>query len=146
MDSPRSSIIGNHRSLNMNPRSITVTLKMSFDTAIEQVTEALKRIDFGILTRIDFDQKIKEKLGHTLPRTAILGACNPAFAYEAYTQDQDMLLVVPCNVVIEEKSIVSVEVRMVRPSFLMDAMKSSKLAELAPLVDQKLETALRALS
>jgi uncharacterized protein (DUF302 family) len=130
----------------MNPKSINLTLNCTFETGIERVTETLKQIGFGILTRIDFDQKIKEKLGHTLPRTAILGACNPSFAYEAYTHDRDMLLLVPCNVVIEETSSSTVEVRMVKPSILIEALNSEKLLGLSTQVDQTLENALRTLS
>ena len=130
----------------MNPKSINLTLNCTFEIGIERVTETLKQIGFGILTRIDFDQKIKEKLGHTLPRTAILGACNPSFAYEAYTHDRDMLLLVPCNVVIEETSNSTVEVRMVKPSILIEALNSEKLLGLSTQVDQTLENALRTLS
>ena len=130
----------------MNTKSINLTLHCPFETAIERVTETLKQIGFGVLTRIDFDSKIKEKLGHTLPRTTILGVCNPGFAYEAYTHDRDMLLLVPCNVVLEEVSKSTVEVRMVRPSMMIQALDSPKLSGLSDAVDQTLETALRTLS
>jgi uncharacterized protein (DUF302 family) len=130
----------------MSSLSFNRTLPLSLDTAIERVTESLKTRGFGVLTRIDFDQKIKEKLGHTIPRTVILGACNPGFAYEAYRQDPDLLLLVPCNVVFEEKGPQTIEVRIVKPSSMVGFLSRPGMAELAVKVDDMLESALRELA
>ncbi len=129
----------------MSDLSFDRKIPLSFDAAIERVTEALKQNGFGVLTRIDFDQKIREKLGHELPRTAILGACNPGFAHAGYQQDRDMLLLIPCNVVVEEIAPSEVSVRMVKPSAMMGALNSPALEELASKVDESLLLALRSL-
>jgi uncharacterized protein (DUF302 family) len=120
-------------------------LPLSFESAIERVTEVLKQNGFGVLTRIDFHEKIREKLGHELPRTAILGACNPGFAYAGYQQDRDMLLLIPCNVVVEETGPTEVTVRMVKPSAMIEALESPVLRELASKVDESLSSALQSL-
>jgi uncharacterized protein (DUF302 family) len=130
----------------MSSLSFNQTLALPLDTAIERVTESLKTRGFGILTRIDFDQKIKEKLGHAIPRTVILGACNPGFAYEAYRKNPDLLLLVPCNVVLEEKGPEKIEVRIVKPSSMVDFLDHPGMGAMAKEVDQALESALRELA
>lgn len=115
------------------------TLSMPLEAAIEKTTEALKSEGFGILTRIDFDQKIREKLGHDLPRTAILGACNPGFAYEGYQMDPRMLLLVPCNVVVEETSSQKCTVKLIRPSAMTECLHSEQMTRMAQKIDLILE-------
>jgi len=61
----------------------TTILKSSFDEAVEKVTKALKEEGFGMVSEIDMQAKLKEKLGVTFKKYRILGACNPGFAYKA---------------------------------------------------------------
>ncbi len=129
----------------MSTLSLETTLNLPFDSAIEKTTEALKAEGFGVLTRIDFDQKIKEKLGHHLPRTAILGACNPGFAYEGYTKNPDMLLLVPCNVVVEDLGKDQSRIRFIKPSAMVKALDSSEMSKMAEQVDQVLDKVRRSL-
>ena len=114
------------------------TLKSDLESGIKKVTDALKSVGFGILTRIDFDQKIKEKLGVDLPKTTILGACNPTLAYEAYKKDSNMLLLIPCNVVLEEKEDY-LQVKIIKPSYMMKMLNSVELEKLAKEADESLE-------
>ena len=116
----------------------------SFDSAILTVTEALKKVQFGILTRIDFDQKIKEKLGKELPRTTILGACNPALAYEAYLNDPNMLLLIPCNVVVEQKTD-GVNVSVIKPSEMLKQLNAPHLKAMAEKADHILQEAIQSM-
>ena len=74
----------------------------NIDEAVTKVTNQLKIAGFGVLTTIDFAAKLKEKLKVEIPPTIILGACNPALAYEVYKQTTDFLSLLPCNVVIRE--------------------------------------------
>jgi len=55
---------------------------ISFDDAIEKVTEELKKEGFGILTEIDIKATLKKKLDVDFKKYKILGACNPPFAYQ----------------------------------------------------------------
>ena len=118
----------------MTPIGIHAETKYSFDAAITETTRVLQENGFGILTRIDFDQKIKEKLGHTLPKTAILGACNPAFAYEAYLKNPEMLLLIPCNAVVSE-ILEGTRISFIRPSAMIAPLGSSELDALSKNVD-----------
>ena len=74
----------------MGNLSIKKELFGSVEEVCDKVIEAIKPIGFGVLTRIDFDQKMKEKLNESIGRCVILGACNPRLAFEAYRQSTDV--------------------------------------------------------
>ncbi len=58
-------------------------LPVAFDEAAARTLDALKKEGFGVITEIDVKQTLKEKIGIDFPSYRILGACNPALAYEA---------------------------------------------------------------
>ncbi len=75
----------------------------SFDETISKLEAALKNEGFGVLTKIDIQAKLKEKLGVQSPRYIILGACNPPIAHRALEQDVNLGLLLPCNAVVYER-------------------------------------------
>jgi uncharacterized protein (DUF302 family) len=117
----------------------------SSEEVIEKVTQALKAEGFGVLTRIDLDAKIKEKLNKDIPPATILGACNPQLAYEAYQSNTDVASMLPCNAVVREVAPGSISVELARPSFLMEFMEDESLMKLAREADKKLSRALESL-
>ncbi len=110
-----------------------------FDTAIANVTEALKREGFGILTEIDMQAALKNKLGVDFRRYKILGACNPPFAHEAVQAEPHIGTMLPCNVVVQEHGPGQVEVSAVDPVASMAAVKNEKLAAIAGDVRDRLK-------
>ena len=76
---------------------------MPFDKAVEKVTEELKKEGFGVLTTIDVKETLKKKLDVDFPRYLILGACNPPFAYKSLQIEEEIGLLLPCNVIVYEK-------------------------------------------
>ena len=119
-------------------REITDTL----DHAIERATKALANEGFGILTRIDMHDKIKEKTGKVIVPTVILGACNPNMAYEAYTANSDVASLLPCNAVIRELAPGNISVEFAKPTGLMKMLGDAKLTALAVEADNKIAQAL----
>ena len=81
------------------------TVTGSWDEAREQVTEALKKEGFGILTEINMQATLKNKLGVDLRPYVILGACNPNFAYEALKAEPYIGTMLPCNVIMQETAL-----------------------------------------
>jgi uncharacterized protein (DUF302 family) len=75
---------------------------LTVDRAIERIKETLKEEGFGILSRIDVHEKLKEKLDVEFGRYVILGACNPPIAYQSLQAEPNLGLLLPCNVVVYE--------------------------------------------
>ena len=81
---------------------LRIHLKMDYSAARERVTAALKEEGFGVLTEIDVQATLKQKLGEGFRRYAILGVCNPALAHKALSTDPETGLLLPCNVTVYE--------------------------------------------
>ena len=104
----------------MEPMSYDAKLHADFDTAIEQVTAALKDEGFGIISRIDMHTTFKEKIDKEIPPHTILGACNPKLAYTAVTAMPEASLMLPCNVTVQQEGDLVV-VRITNPIAVLDA-------------------------
>jgi uncharacterized protein (DUF302 family) len=117
----------------------------SVEQTVTRISEELQKVGFGILTRIDFDRKIQEKLGKTLPPVVILGACNPALAYEAFRRNTDIASLIPCNAVVREVGAGRVSVELARPSAMMAMLGDPELVALAGDADRTLEKVLAGL-
>jgi uncharacterized protein (DUF302 family) len=111
----------------------------SFDEAIAKVTEGLKDEGFGILTEIDVKETLKKKLNVDFHKYRILGACNPAFAYQALQAEDKIGLMLPCNVIVQEKENGTVEVSAVDPVASMQAIQNPALGDIAAQVREKLK-------
>ena len=96
----------------------TKEMDIPYEKVIEQVREALKKEGFGILTEIDVREKMKEKLGVDMKKYIILGACNPPNAYKAILAEENIGLMLPCNVIVYEKGSKTV-LSVIRPTAAM---------------------------
>ena len=111
----------------------------TFDTAISNVTEELKKEGFGILTQIDVKETLKKKLDVDFRKYKILGACNPHFAHEALQYEDNIGAMLPCNVIVQEFINGEVQVSAVDPVASMMAVQNEKLGEVANEVREKLK-------
>lgn len=82
---------------------LSTPVKESYEDAIAKVTAELKEQGFGILTEIDVKATMKKKLDVDIDKYVILGACNPSLAYQSLQTEQEMGLLLPCNVIVYEK-------------------------------------------
>ena len=122
----------------------TTEVPWEFDEALERTRSALQAEDFGIISEIDIQQALKEKIGVDFRRYTILGACNPTLAHEALRLEDKVGTMLPCNVVVQETS-EGVEVAAIDPVASMQAIQNEQLGEKASLVAGKLKRAVEAL-
>lgn len=115
------------------------TVSLPFDSAIEKVTEELKKDGFGILTEIDVKATIKKKLNEDFRNYRILGACNPPFAHKALLAEDKIGTMLPCNVIVQELGEGKVEIAAVDPVASMQAISNPQLAEIAEQIRTKLK-------
>lgn len=114
----------------------------SFEDAITKVTEELKKEGFGVLTEIDVKETLKKKLDVDFRRYKILGACNPPFAYKALSIEENIGVLLPCNVIVQEKENGQVQVSTINPMESMQAVQNENLREIASEVSSKLNKVL----
>jgi uncharacterized protein (DUF302 family) len=120
-------------------------VKASYDEALARIPELLKEEGFGVLTRIDVRQTLKEKIGVDFRRYQILGACNPRFAHQALTTEVGVGVLLPCNVAVWEDDDGRTVVSAVDPLQTM-AAQDPRLREVAGQVRERLERALSKLA
>jgi len=118
------------------------TINASFDEALKQITEALKTEGFGVISEIRMHEKLKEKLGVNFKKYTILGACNPAFAFQALQVEDKIGTMLPCNVLIIEQEPEKIEIAAVNPIASMQAITNPGLDDIAKQVTQKLKNAI----
>ena len=115
---------------------------ISFDEAIQKVTEALKEEGFGVLTEIDVKETFRKKLDVDFKPYRILGACNPQFAYKALQAEDKIGTMLPCNVIVQQKEAGAIEVAVVDPVASMQAVENEGLSGIASKVRDKLKEVL----
>jgi len=121
------------------------TLDLGFEEAIKLVTEALKREGFGIITTIDVKETLKKKINVEFRNYRILGACNPALAYEALQLEDKVGTMLPCNVIVQELRPGKIEVAAIDPVASMTAIDNPRLKQAAAEVRTKLANVIEGL-
>jgi uncharacterized protein (DUF302 family) len=118
------------------------TVDLSYEAAIERVTEELKKEGFGVLTTIDVRETLKKKLNVDFQKYVILGACNPPFAHKSLQADEMIGLLLPCNVIVYEKAGKTI-VAAFDPEVMMSLVDNEAVKPIASEVKQKLESVIR---
>lgn len=116
-----------------------------FQQAVESVKDSLATEGFGVLTEIDVQTTLKKKLDVDFDNYIILGACNPKFAYKALQTEQEIGLLLPCNVIVYEKENETF-VSAILPTVAMNMIDSPELQDIAETIEQKLKTVINNLT
>jgi len=127
------------------PYHMSKTVRIPFAQAIDRVKEELKKEGFGVLTEIDVRETLKKKLDVDFRNYRILGACNPSFAHQALQAEDKIGVLLPCNVIVQERSDGSTEVSTVDPVVSMEKVQNASLAGVAEKVRDKLSNVLSSL-
>jgi uncharacterized protein (DUF302 family) len=113
---------------------------LGYQEAIKKVTEELQKEGFGILTEIDVQATLRKKLDVDFKPYKILGACNPPFAYKALQAEEEIGLMLPCNVIVymnrDDKTVIAA----VDPIVSMQSVDNSQLVEVAATIQDKLRS------
>lgn len=117
---------------------------LPYEQAVENVTAALKAEGFGVLTEIDVQATLKNKLDVDFRKYVILGACNPSLAHQALTAELEIGLLLPCNVIVYEEGGTSV-IAIVDPHAMLGVVENSALDVIASEARARLQRVIESL-
>lgn len=119
---------------------------LSYEQAVERITETLKEQGFGILTEIDVKATLKKKIDVDFTKYIILGACNPNLAAQALNHEIAIGLLLPCNVTVyQDPGDGGTVVSALDPNMMVEMTGLPEMKEIAKEARQRLEAALNAL-
>jgi uncharacterized protein (DUF302 family) len=127
------------------PYAFGRTVDVPYAEAERRVRAELQKEGFGVLTEIDVRQKFQEKLGKEFRNYVILGACNPAMAYEAFGKELNIGTLLPCNVTVYDGDDGRTVVMVMDPVAALSMVGNPEMAEMAKVVKEKMERVLAAL-
>jgi uncharacterized protein (DUF302 family) len=117
------------------------TTSLPFVDAVARVRETLKEQGFGVLTEIDVQATLREKLGQDVAPYLILGACNPPYAHRALQLEPELGTLLPCNVVVYQQDGVT-HLSAIDPVAMLGIVGKRELEPIAAEIQAKLEQAL----
>lgn len=125
--------------------SFQTMLQIPFEEAVEKVRSAVQAEGFGILTTIDIQRTLREKIGKEMRPYRILGVCNPPLAHKALAADPDIGLLLPCNIVVREEQNGEIAAVFQDPDMFAQMTQSETIREVAHDAKERLERVRKAL-
>jgi uncharacterized protein (DUF302 family)/glutaredoxin len=132
--------------MSANDYGLKTKVKGSFDDVMAKTVDALKTEGFGVLTDINVKNTLKKKIDVDVPQQTILGACNPKFAHQALQAEEDLGLLLPCNVVVREAEAGFYWVTAVNPLKLLSVVGRDDLLPVAAEIKNKMRNVIHAVS
>jgi uncharacterized protein (DUF302 family) len=120
------------------------TVDLPYEEVIEKVATELKKEGFGVLTSIDVKETLKQKINVDFKKYIILGACNPPIAHKALQEEEELGLLLPCNVVVYEKEN-KICVSIFDPMVMTKIIENDKMKPIATEIQEKLQRVLKAI-
>lgn len=120
------------------------TVDLPYEKAIEKVTEELKKEGFGVLTTIDVKETLKKKINVDFKKYTILGACNPPIAHKALQEEEELGLLLPCNVVVYEKDDKTC-ISIFDPMVMTWVIENDNMKPIATEVQERLQRVLKSI-
>jgi len=117
--------------------TLTAATTTPFSDAVERVRAELKEEGFGVLSEIDVQATLREKLGEEVDPYVILGACNPPLAHQALSAEPELGTLLPCNVVVYERD-GETHISAVDAERMLSIVGNDELAPIAAKVREKL--------
>ena len=124
---------------------IGTSVGLPFDQAVERTRAALQDQGFGVLTEIDVKTTLKKKLDINFKNYVILGACNPALAWQGFQAEPDIGLLLPCNVIVYEEDATRSRVAVLDPTVQLGVTGRRDMEPLADEARTRLTQALKSL-
>ncbi|MCH7472607.1 DUF302 domain-containing protein [bacterium] len=121
---------------------ISKMVHCGFDEAVERAVAELDKQGFGILTEIDMQEKLRDKLGVEFRPYMILGACDPQLAHQALLAEDKTGVLMPCNVIVQQLDDGSVEVAAMNPQVMADTTGNQEIGKLAAEAETRIRAAL----
>ena len=118
---------------------ISRKIDATFDQAVERVKESLEKEGFSVLSEIDLQEKMKEKLDVKFKKYKILIAINAEYAYRAIQHEDKIGTMLPCNIIIQQLRKNEIEVAAIDPIVSMKAIKNPSVVAIAAEIKEKLE-------
>jgi uncharacterized protein (DUF302 family) len=119
-----------------------------FDKVVSRAREVLQNNGFGVLTEIDVQATLKEKLGESMERYLILGACSPSFAHQAVSAEKQIGVLLPCNVVVREdaQQPATVHIEAMNPQLMSQLIDNPAVTPIADQVTERIQAVIDTLA
>lgn len=122
--------------------AISRKLDCGYDEAVGKARAAFEAEGFGIISEVRVTELLKEKLGKNFRKYVIFGACSPETAYKALTIENDIGLMLPCNVIVYENDEGGSTVASIDPVISLSMVENPALALVAKEIREKVERAM----
>lgn len=122
----------------------TKVINCTIEEAEKLIEENLSKVGFSVVSKLDLQEKFKNKLNIEYKKYIILGVCSPANAYKAIELEENIGLLLPCNVILYEKGS-GINVAIIKPTIAMSVVNNSELNSVAEHIEKELISCIKRL-